>query len=325
MIVAVIGTGNIGMRHLAALKKVPDLLPIAVPIRPHRVRVLTEAGHVSVADIREAVRMGASMSIVATDTGRHAQDALSAVDNGLDVLVEKPLSVDSLSAHQLCARADQLQRKLFVGCVLRFSKSLNKFRRLLKTIGQIHSVRIEYHSFLPGWRPQRPYQETYSARSREGGVLLDLIHEIDYAGWLFGWPRAVQASLRNLGRLGIASDEAADLMWETPEGCLVSVSLDYLTQPPRRRIIASGVSGTLEWNGIDGVVTLALADETCRILRSTQTVDEMLFLQDRSFVESHGCYDPCLTTGQDGVRALAVCDAARRAAKTKREEMVDYP
>ncbi len=36
-------------------------------------------------------------------------------------------------------------------------------------------------SWLPDWRPDRDYRESYSARLDEGGVLRDLVHEIDYA------------------------------------------------------------------------------------------------------------------------------------------------
>jgi len=265
------------------------------------------------------------MCIIASDTDEHLSDGLAALELELDLLVEKPLATDASKAGQLWTRAKKGGRKVFVGCVMRFSESLKQFWDLLGIIGRLHSVCIECQSYLPEWRPARPYKQSYSARENGGGVLRDLIHEIDYAGWLFGWPARLQASVRNLGRLGIEADEAAELMWETPDGCVVSVRLDYLSRPHRRRMRASGELGTLEWDGIEGTVTLALAETPVRTIRSSQTRDEMFLAQARAFIDACcGVVDRRLATGEEGVKALAVCDAARRASNSRREERVEY-
>ena len=193
-------------------------------------------------------------------------------------------------------------------------------------LGQIHLVRIECQSYLPDWRPTRPYQESYSAKKDEGGVLRDLIHEVDYATWLFGWPTAVQARLRNLGRLGIDAEETAELFWEGDNGCLISMNLDYLSRPARRKMQAMGEHGTLTWDGIAKTVRLALVGEKEQCFHFDQTVDEMYLAQDIAFlnVDDNDALDIRLATGPDGIKALALCDAARLASKTRREEQVSY-
>jgi predicted dehydrogenase len=300
--------------------------PIAVPRRPARVAELRDAGFLAVPDLDDAVRLGARACIVATDTGRHLEDGVRAVEHGLHLLVEKPLSTDAGAASRLSATAVATQRKVFVACLLRFSTSLNVFRERLKDIGGVHYVRIACQSYLPDWRPSRPYAETYSARMEEGGVLRDLVHEVDYAGWLFGWPLTVQARVANLGRLGIAVDEAADLMWEAAGARWVSVRLDYLSRPTRRTMTAYGARGTLEWNGVQNTVTLHPDGEPVREIACPQTTDDMLLAQSEAFVAAvRGGAGGSLATGADGVRALAVCDAARRASESRREEKVDYP
>ena len=323
--VAVMGTGSAGMRHLWVLQKIPEVRPIAVPRRGERCRELEEVGFVVGRNIKHAAEMGAKFCIVASDTGRHMEDALVALECGLDVLVEKPLAPDAQQARVLSHRVKETNRKLFVGCVMRFSESLNQFRNLLSRVGRLHSVRIECQSYLPDWRPQRPYRDSYSARAEDGGVLRDLIHEVDYAGWLFGWPVAVQATIRNLGRLGIAADEITDLMWEGREGVVVSLTLDYLSRPPRRSMKAMGEWGTLEWDGIEGTVKLALAGGSSEVLRSSQTRDETFLDQANAFINvAKGPRDSRLATGDEGVKALAVCDAARMASASRREETVEY-
>ena len=325
--VAVLGTGSVGMRHLNALVDLPSVQTCAIPIRPKKAHELRDKGYRTCADLPAAAAQGVTALIVATDTSRHVEDSLTALRMGLHVLVEKPLAVDATEATKLRPVAAAAGRKVYVGCVLRFSDSLQLFRKWLPRAGRLHSVRIECQSYLPDWRPDRPYQQSYSARKGEGGVLRDLIHEIDYAGWLFGWPGAVQARLRNLGRLQIEAEEIAELSWETGNGAILSMSLDYLSRPPRRVMRVFGEHGTLEWDGIAQRVSWLAADDGSseeKIL--SQTRDEMLVAQGRAFL--HACTqenaETTLADLEDGIKAIKICDAAREASANHRETVIQY-
>lgn len=324
--VAVMGTGSAGMKHLAALKRLEGVQPIAVPRRKERLSQLEDMGYHTAEDLDAAIQAGATLCIVATDTNRHIQDCHAAIDGGLNVLCEKPLAPNAREAKELCARAKDAGREIFVGCVLRFSDSLSVFRQRCPEVGQLHFVRIECQSYLPDWRPARPYQQSYSARPIEGGVLLDLIHEIDHAGWLFGWPGSVQARLSNLGRLNIAACEIAELSWQAAGGCLMSISLDYLSRPPHRTMRAFGEYGTISWDWYAGKVDLKLAGGQTEEWLSSQTVDDMFVCQAQAFIErSLGAGDSRIATCGDGVKALAICDAASRSSERQHEERVEYP
>ncbi len=324
--VAVVGTGSIGLRHLRVLRQLPAVEPVAIPKRLERVEELQKQGFSTAKDLDQAIGQGAGLCLVASDTGQHLRDGLLALARGLDTMVEKPLARDCAEAQCLNSQARSTGQNLFVACVLRFSESLNTFRDMLTQAGLIHSVRIEAQSYLPDWRPNRDYRDSYSARADEGGVLRDMIHEVDYAGWLFGWPASLQARLENLGRLGIDSEESADLNWQTPDGASVSLRLDFVSKPAHRGITARGDRGAIEWDGIAKTVTLALGNEAKQMIPSSQDIDDMYLAQARAFVNAaSGDLDPRLATGGDGVRAMAVCDAARRASDTKHEEWVAYP
>jgi len=318
---AVVGTGSMGMRHLQVLAAADDVEVVAVPCRPSRVGVLSEEGYSTASSIQRAAQLGARFCIIASDTSRHVEHCLEAFRNGLHVLVEKPIAPAADEAVVLLRAATATDRRLYVGCTLRFSQSLNLVRARLPEIGAIHDVRIEAQSYLPDWRPCREVQSCYSARADEGGVLRDLIHEIDYAGWLFGWPASVWAKLRNHGRLGIDAEESADVVWEAPSGPTVSVRLDYLSKPARRRMRASGVNGTLEWDGLDGSVTCRSPSRKAKTVRSSQPRNEMVMAQAVAFrTACEGGADERLATATDGLRALAVCDAARAASAAGREQ-----
>jgi predicted dehydrogenase len=322
--VAVIGTGSAGLRHLDVFKGL-GVKPLAVPIRSGRAAFLRSSGYLAVDSLDEAVKAGARVCVIASDTARHQEDTVAAIERGLDVLVEKPVARNAREARLLTSRAQELGRKIYVGCVMRFSDSLNTFSEWLGKVGPIHSVHLECRSYLPDWRSARPYRESYSAMKDEGGVLRDLIHEIDYAGWIWGWPAAVQAKVENLGRLSIEAEELAELAWDLGQGSAMTISLDYLSRPPRRRANAFGELGTVEWDGVQGTAELSLSDSAPQVFRSQQTRTDMFSSQARALMACvGGAFDPRLATLEDGIRALAVCDAARRAALNKREELVEY-
>src|SRR5262249_35134000 len=82
--------------------------------------------------------------------------------------------------------AKRASRLLAVGLNLRFLPSLRRVRTLLEAqrIGRVYSARASFGFYLPWWRAGRDYTDTYSVNAAlGGGVLLDLVHELDYLGW----------------------------------------------------------------------------------------------------------------------------------------------
>jgi predicted dehydrogenase len=315
--VAVRGTGSIGLRHLSAIQAC-GRRALAVPVRPARVAELAARGVESVVDMRSAVASGARLAVIATDTGRHVEDALEALAAGFRVLVEKPLSASSAELVPLVEAARGEPGRLHVAYCLRFHPGLLRFRELLPLLGAPHAVRIACQSYLPTWRPGRDFRASYSARAAEGGVLRDLSHEIDYAMWLFGEPRAVAAAIPVRSRLGIEAEEAVDVVWTTAEGAAVSVRLDYLTHRSRRAILAQGELGELEWDAVAGTVRLELADGEARTEPIVYDRGEMMRAQARAFLEQEASRRSGLCTFEEGLAVMRVCDAIREAAASGR-------
>ena len=159
--------------------------------------------------------------------------------------------------------------------------------------------------------------------SREGGVLLDLIHEIDYAVWLFGAPSRVFARLQNSGRLGIEAEEAADLYWETEHAGAVSIRLDYLSRTTHRTMHAYGDSGEMEWNGVAQTVTLHIKDQSPQTEHFPQDRDATMRDQNTAFLRAACGGDAgTLTTFEEGAVAVSICDAARLSSASGRFEAV---
>lgn len=314
-LVAVVGSGNFGLRHAGVLREI-GAVPVLVPVRAARVPKLRAQGWEAEPSLAMARARGARRCVIATDTGRHAVDAALALRLGMDVLIEKPIAADAAQARLIAAAARSTRRKAYTAYVLRFDESLLALRRLLPRLGAVHGIDSQCRAYLPDW-PGRDWRRSYRARAAEGGALRDLSHELDYVVWLFGAPRSVHAVMSR-GRLGLASDESAYLIWRTPDGATAAVGVDYLTRPQRRALIIRGERGTLEWDGIASTVTLRPARGRAKTWGFPADPMARLAAQDRAFLRG----GRGLATLAEGARVVALIDAARRSSKTGRAEKV---
>lgn len=320
---AVFGTGSIGRRHLTVLREVGAEV-IAVPVRSQRREELEAQGFATAASLAEARAWGAIGAVIATDTGRHVSDALQAVSLGMPTLCEKPLAPAAAPARMLRKAVEEFSVPVYVACCLRFDEGLWRVRGMLEAISPLHSVRIECRSYLPEWRPARDYRDSYAARADEGGVLRDLIHEVDYALWLFGRPACVHGKLANLGRLGIQAEERAEASWTTRDGVGVSIELDYLSRRRVRFLRAAGAGGELHYDLLARRIEVWRAGEEAYIVDDMPPLGHIYPAQARALLSLlQGGSAGRLTTMEEGILALEVCDAWRASASTGRTEEVE--
>jgi predicted dehydrogenase len=322
--VVIRGTGSIGMRHARVFRDLLGMETISVSRRLDRTLLLKKEGYATAQSLPEAITGSDTILIVASDTSHHVEDAMTGVLLGCrSILIEKPISPALADSLELQRTISKTNTQAFVACNLRFDAGLNLFRQQLEAIGEIHHVRIEAQSYLPEWRPQRLYQESYSASIKEGGVLRDLIHEIDYAIWLYGEPTSVTAQLSNSGRLEIAAEESADLLWRAPSGATVSIRLDYVTRHYRRVMTAFGSKGDLTWDFSAQAITLRTLKSDPLTTMAPQDRDEMMRMQAVAFVNAAtNGNSGQLATFEEGMFAMAVCDAARVSSSTGRAEAI---
>lgn len=319
MRVLVWGTGSIGARHLGVLAQLRGVEPVALPVRPARRASLRRQGFEVVRSLADAGPIGAA--VIATSTARHPLDLASCLEQGIEnVLVEKPLGPEARTLRHVKVGPG---RSVFTGFCLRFDSGLTRFRQLLPRIGRPYHVDAEARSYLPSWRPGRDYRTLYAADRHQGGVLRDLLHEVDYCLWLYGRPRAIRAWLGRSGSLAIRSEDQAALTWRVDGGPTVNIGLDYLARRPVRRMTAYGDRGTLTWDALERTITLSAGPTDTRRYRPGGRREDMYRRQMETFLgAARGRGTGPLATYEEGLLALTVADAARTSSRTQRNEPV---
>lgn len=315
--VAVLGMGSIGTRHARLLSRMPNVVLTCVPSRPERVSEISIDGARVAASIDEALQAGQDGVLIATDSGRHAADSIVALMAGAHILIEKPAATNGPDALKIREVAIATGRRAHVACCLRFDSGLRWIAERIADIGPVIIADAECLSWLPGWRPDRDYRASYSSRVGEGGVLLDLIHEIDYCSWLLGPLRLAGAVRGTSGLLNLAVglEETAVIVAVAAGATPVTIRLSYLVRSERRSLRILGQDGELEWDAVARVASHRKPDGVLVDQMSWETADTMYERQLIAWVSSlDGLVAPDLVEIDEGIAAVQFCDAVRLRA-----------
>ncbi len=184
--VALVGLGRMGRVHLDAIRAVPQLRLVAVA-EPRREAVAEAAELIGSAAVHDdasgALRQpGLDACIVVTPTEAHAPVVAEALELGVHVFCEKPLTLDADTSLRLADAAASRGLSLQVGFWRRFARPFVEARRVLAagTIGRPLLLR------LVQWDADSPPAAWCDVR-RSGGIFVDMgVHEFDEIEWLLG-------------------------------------------------------------------------------------------------------------------------------------------
>jgi len=242
------GLGSIGRRHLRLLRRRSE----DFEVHAYRTTPPEERDDPDVTvhrSLTDALAADPDVAFVTNPTALHVETALECARAGCHLFVEKPLSHSMDGVDELLRASEDRDLVTYVGCVLRFHPVLRRVDELLNAgrLGPVYSFRAYSGSYLPDWRPDRDYRDSYSADPKlGGGVVLDLIHELDYAYWLFGDVAQCHGWVGNVSDLKIDTEDVAELALEMRSGAVGSVHLDYYRPTPKRTLEVTGRDGVLK-------------------------------------------------------------------------------
>jgi predicted dehydrogenase len=276
---------------------------------------------------------GADAAVIASPTSVHLEHAALALEHGCHVLVEKPLATSADGVAALLQTAEQRSRLLAVAMNLRFHPGPRGVKRVIEEgdIGTPLFAHFTFGFYLPDWRPDDDYRLGYSAR-RElgGGVLLDVIHEIDYGIWLLGAVNAVSASVGHLSNLEIDVEDYALLQLGFETGAQASMDLDYVDRSYRRGCRIVGSEGSVAWSWHEQHIVVYGPGGAEDVRRTPSDVTPTYVEQMETFVGAVRAGASTteglpLVSGHEALDVLAVVDAARESATSGRRIEVPRP
>ena len=234
MKILIIGLGSIAKKHISAISAlIPDSLFFA--LRSYK-NSTTFENVKNIFEINEAPK-DIDFIIISNPTNLHATTIKKIIFLNKPIFIEKPIFDNVESNIETRNLINKSGIKTYIACNLRFHPSIIFLKNYIDNNNKkINEVNVYCGSYLPNWRANINYTESYSAKKNKGGgVDLDLIHELDYAIWLFGFPLNYNSTKRKISQLKIDSFDYCLYNLKYNEFNL-SIILNYYRVTPKREI-----------------------------------------------------------------------------------------
>lgn len=193
---ALIGCGRISTNHVKAVLNnelefvaACDLLPEAIEKLLEKHGLEKDASIARYTDYKLMLKEHPEIELVAiaTDSGVHAEIALYCIDQGVNIIVEKPMTMSMADAEEVIRRSNEKDVKVSVCHQNRFNIAIQKMRRALEA-GRFG--RISHGSINVRWNRGKEYYDQAPWRGKwasDGGCLFNqCIHGIDLLRWMMG-------------------------------------------------------------------------------------------------------------------------------------------
>lgn len=323
----VLGAGRIGQVHARAIASVRGaaFTALAEPVAEVAEQVRADYG----CDLRSIDEIAASDDIdavvICTPTDTHADLIEQFCRAGKAVFCEKPIDLDIGRVRSCLAVVEETGGTLMLGFQRRYDPDFNALRRAIDEgrIGEVEMVTLTSRD--PG-APPLDYID------RSGGIFRDMtIHDFDVARWMLG--EEVEAVFANASVLtdpaiGEHGDfDSANVMMRTASGkhCVITNSR-RASYGYDQRIEVHGSKGCVSAeNTLEANIVLADADGYHR----PPTLDFFMTRYTAAYANEIAAFVKALsdgttppTTGEDGLKALALAEAAVRSVAERREVLV---
>jgi predicted dehydrogenase len=219
--VGIVGLGNIGYYHADRLEELDVELVGGLDIQPDARRRFAENYDVDTYEDKEELFEEVDAVVVTTPNRFHEEYAVSALEAGLHVLLEKPLAHSLESAERIAAAARDADGVCMVGFNNRFANPVEVLKHY-QSQGRFGDVRhVEANYVRRRGIPGRGSWFT-SKHVAGGGSVIDIgVHAIDLSLYFLDFPDVVEVSAVTRSQFGTRDDYAFVEMWGEdvgPEG-----------------------------------------------------------------------------------------------------------
>jgi predicted dehydrogenase len=254
----VIGSGSIGRRHASNLLKLGHKVVVQSVFLADQSLIIDG---VRLTVTKKARLLDFDAVIIANLTSQHIEFALKCAVLKLPVFVEKPLSNNLTSAYEFAEMTAKQNLVIEAGFMLHAHPqvALIKYYLQKKHIGGVFYVRAAVGQWLPEWRPDRDYKTGYAAdKNKGGGVLLDLIHEVELVQSLFGKIQDKKIYRIKCDSLEIETESIATVNGLLENGAICHIEMDYIRRNYKRELEIIGDLGSIYWDYSIQRVTLSV-------------------------------------------------------------------
>lgn len=318
--IGIIGCGGMGKTHARHYRKMSNIELLAYDVVPQRLEEFQMETGAKAAPSLKGLIESADIVDICVPTDSHHPIIIEALAAGKPTLCEKPLCRTVRECEEVVNYANEVNIPLMPAQVVRFFPEFRRAHELVQSgaIGTPAAIRTRRGGNFPSG-----VGEWFGDFHRSGGVILDLmIHDLDWIRWTFGKVKTVFADALTfsgikkkdhaLATLALESGAVAHLeaTWADPAGFRVTFEV-------------AGSKGLIEH---DSRKTTTLRIATRERLSSESpfaSEDDPYFCELRAFLDAVNAGVAPPVTPEEGLAAVALCEAAIESAQTRKPVRVD--
>jgi UDP-N-acetylglucosamine 3-dehydrogenase len=231
--VLLVGAGHQGRHHARVIRE-NSFLELAAILDPAGDKFEISGSTPFFENYENCPISSIDLAVIAVPTKFHKQIALRLMNDGVDVLIEKPIADNLIDAYEILEASKATGRKAMVGHIERFNPASLALKEKLESgilgeVFQITSVR----------------QGPYSGRITDVGVIKDLgTHDFDLTHWLSG-SAYERVYCESVIKSGGSFEDSILITGRLQSKILVSHKVNWLSPVKERSISISGENGTL--------------------------------------------------------------------------------
>jgi UDP-N-acetyl-2-amino-2-deoxyglucuronate dehydrogenase len=329
--IGLIGCGRISKNHLDAVSQIPEAEFVAVcDCEPERARqVAQEQGIKGIYTDHHEMLKQEKLDLVSicTPSGMHPDMGIDVANAKVNVLTEKPMSINIESADKLIKACDDNHVKLFVVKQNRLNSTMQLLKRAVdkNRFGRIYTAQANVF-----WQRPQSYYDAAKWRGTwefDGGAYMNQAsHYVDAIYWLLGNVDSVSAFTATMARK-IEAEDTGSAILKFRSGIIATINVTMLTYP-------KNFEGSITIIGEKGIVKVGgVAVNKIEKWEFEDYDDDDRIALDTNYVPpnvygfGHNPYyrnviDVLLgkavpsTDGRDGRKSVEIIQAIYRSAKT---------
>lgn len=197
--VGIIGCGKIFVRHIEAIESNDDYQLVA--ICDTNEQILSERAQLLSVDTfinykKMVVESKVDFIVIATPNSQHYEQAKYCIENGCDVLIEKPATLNPEQINSLISHARKHRQQVYAVLQVRLNSCVQNLKHLIdhKMIGNIRGFGL-----VQRWQRPLEYFDDWRGKPKIGGGTLHEcgIHYLDILCYLLGKPNVLSAKKYN--------------------------------------------------------------------------------------------------------------------------------
>jgi predicted dehydrogenase len=331
-----------GKQHLRAIHEHPNCKVASIIDNTDEAKdIAFEQGYPYFTNLKEAIIVtNPDGLIVATPNSHHFHNGFLAVEAGIPILIEKPISDSLDDAFKLIECGKKMNVPILTGYHRRHNPIISEVKQKLDE-GLIGTV-VAMHGMFWLFKPDGYFDQEWRKKTGAGPIYINLSHDIDLMRHLLGEIDSVQAISSNKIR-GFDVEDTSVTILNFSSGVVGSISIsDTIVSPWSYELTSNEnpayhfTTANCYWiGGTDGSIELPKGTfwshkghrSWWEPISSTNIVNKKsnpILNQLDNFCNVIVGNDKPLVSGLEGLKTSAVIDAIQRATKTGKIERPSF-